>query len=154
MLGYRITSQIADAFDLGVPQKRRRQFIVGVRGDLPGFFPSSLTPPKRTVVGITVGAAIGDLPVVAAGKGFEERAYDLDRRKAHLKRWGKTAKQYLKKVFEVSKARVLTAHRARPHSARDLRDFNRLREGESSAIAMRRGVKFEYPYNKKNFKDR
>ena len=43
-LGYRITSQIADAFDLGVPQKRRRQFIIGVRGDLPGFFPSSLTP--------------------------------------------------------------------------------------------------------------
>jgi len=154
LLGYRITSQIADAFDLGVPQKRRRQFIVGVRGDLPGFFPSSLTPPKRTVVGITVGAAIGDLPVVAAGKGFDEWAYDLDRRKAHLKRWGKTAKRYLKKVLEVSKAERLTAHRARPHSARDLRDFDRLREGESSASAMRRGVEFEFPYSKDNFKDR
>jgi len=154
LLGYRITSQIADAFDLGVPQRRRRQFIVGVRGDLPGFFPSSLTPAKRTVVGVTVGAAIGDLPVVAAGKGFEECAYNLKRRKAHLKRWGKTAKQYVKKVLEVSKTGVLKAHRARPHSARDLRDFDRLREGESSATAMRRGIKFEFPYNKENFKDR
>ena len=154
MLGYRITSQIADAFDLGVPQKRRRQFIIGVRGDLPGFFPSSLPPSKSTVVGVTLGAAIGDLPVIAAGNCLEERAYDLNRRRAHLRRWGKTAKRYLQRVLEISKAETLTAHCARPHSARDLRDFDRLREGESSAVAMRRGVRFEFPYNKENFKDR
>ena len=154
LLGYRITSQIADAVDLGVPQKRRRQFIVGVRGDLPGFFPSSLTPPKRAVVGITLGPAIGDLPMVSAGNGAKERLYDLKRRKAHLRQWGKNAKKYLGKVLEVSKAEMLTAHCARPHSARDLRDFDRLHEGESSATAMRRGVRFEFPYNKDNFKDR
>lgn len=39
LLGYRVVSQVADAFALGVPQKRRRQLIVGVREDLPGFFP-------------------------------------------------------------------------------------------------------------------
>ena len=153
-LGYRITSQIADAFDLGVPQRRRRQFIIGVRGDLPGFFPSSLAPPEKTVVGVTVGAAIGDLPVVRVGNGLEERAYDLDRRKTHLKRWGKAAKHYLKKVLEISRAGALTSHCARPHSERDLRDFDRLGEGETSATAIRRGIRFEFPYNKDNFKDR
>jgi DNA (cytosine-5)-methyltransferase 1 len=155
LLGYRITSQIADAFDLGVPQKRRRQFIVGVRGDLPGFFPDSLAPAKRAVAGLTVGAAIGDLPRVAAGHGSDERAYNLKQRKAHLKRWGNAAKKYLREVLEVSKAAKLTGHRARPHSARDLRDFQRLREGENSATAIRRrAVDFEFPYSKENFKDR
>jgi DNA (cytosine-5)-methyltransferase 1 len=56
--------------------------------------------------------------------------------------------------LEVHRAKLLTAHRARPHSARDLRDFRRLREGENSARAMRRGVTFEFPYDKGSFKDR
>jgi DNA (cytosine-5)-methyltransferase 1 len=43
---------------------------------------------------------------------------------------------------------------ARPHSARDLRDFEKLREGENSKEAMKRGVKFEFPYDKETFKDR
>jgi len=55
---------------------------------------------------------------------------------------------------EVDRAELLTNHIARPHSDRDLRDFARLREGESSAVAMRRGVEFEFPYNKEHFKDR
>jgi DNA (cytosine-5)-methyltransferase 1 len=57
-------------------------------------------------------------------------------------------------VLEVKQAVNLSAHRARPHSERDLRDFKRLKEGESSAEAMRRGVKFEFPYDKTSFKDR
>lgn len=48
----------------------------------------------------------------------------------------------------------LTAHRARPHSERDLRDFALLKEGENSKEAMDRGVEFEFPYDKENFKDR
>jgi DNA (cytosine-5)-methyltransferase 1 len=61
---------------------------------------------------------------------------------------------YLLKVLEVEKSAKLTSHRARLHSERDLRDFARLREGESSAEAMRRGIKFEFPYDKSSFKDR
>jgi DNA (cytosine-5)-methyltransferase 1 len=61
---------------------------------------------------------------------------------------------YLFDVREVKHAASLTAHRARPHSERDLRDFERLEEGESSAEAMRRGVEFEFPYDKSSFKDR
>ena len=155
LLGYRVVAQIADAFALGVPQKRKRQLIVGVHGDVPGFFPSQLAPPPRAFPGTTLGPAIGDLPRLAAASGDEETRYDLDRRRAHLARWGKVSRRYLYGVLEVAHSRDLTAHRARPHSERDLRDFARLHEGESSAVAMRkRHVEFEWPYSKKHFKDR
>ena len=51
LLGYRVVAQVADAFTLGVPQKRKRQLIVGVRGDLPGFFPTDLAPVPRAFPG-------------------------------------------------------------------------------------------------------
>jgi DNA (cytosine-5)-methyltransferase 1 len=154
LLGYRVVAQVADAFALGVPQKRRRQLIVGVRGDLPGFFPTHLAPAPRALPGVTLGAAIGDLPPLASGEGDEGCNYDFALRRAHLAEWGSAARHYLYRVLEIADSPLLTAHRARPHSARDLRDFARLREGESSAQAMRRGVEFEWPYSKAHFKDR
>ncbi len=154
LLGYRVVSQVADAFALGVPQKRRRQLIIGVRGDLPGFFSTQLAPAPRALVGTTLGPAICDLPRLEAGKGAESADYDLARRERHLAYWRKPARNYLYQVCEVTQASKLTAHRARPHSARDLGDFLLLREGENSATAMREGVEFEFPYDKSSFKDR
>ena len=154
LLGYRVVSQVADAFAFGVPQKRRRQLIIGVRGDLPGFFPSELTPAPRAFPGTTLGPALGDLPPLAAGEGEEDCEYDPERRRRHLARWGRVARRYLYRVLEVAEAPMLTAHRTRPHRARDLRDFALLHEGENSAQAMRRGVAFEWPYSKEHFKDR
>ncbi len=154
ILGYQVVSQIAEAFALGVPQKRRRQIIVGVRGDLPGFFPTSLAPAPRAFPGTTLGPAIGDLPRVTAGGGQECCDYDPVRRREHLAKWGKVARRYLFEVLEVRRAESLSAHRARPHSARDLRDFALLREGENCAEAMRLGIEFEFPYDKSSFKDR
>ena len=154
LLGYRVVAQIADAFALGVPQKRRRQLIIGVRADLPGFFPTVIAPAPRAFPGTTLGPAIGDLPRVACGDGAECSDYDLERRRGHLLSWGKVARDYLFKVAEVNRAKSLTAHRARPHSERDLRDFLLLHEGENSAQAMRRGVEFEFPYDKSSFQDR
>ena len=43
-LEYRVHGQIEDAWELGVPQKRRRQLIIGVRNDLPGYFPPETRP--------------------------------------------------------------------------------------------------------------
>jgi DNA (cytosine-5)-methyltransferase 1 len=154
LLGYRVVAQIADAFALGVPQKRRRQLIVGVRGDLPGFFSTQLAPAPRALVGTTLGSAICDLPRLEAGGGVESVDYDFARRERHLAYWRKPARNYLYRVCEVTRASKLTAHRARPHSARDLGDFLLLREGENSATAMREGVEFEFPYDKSSFKDR
>jgi DNA (cytosine-5)-methyltransferase 1 len=153
-LGYRIVPQVADAFALGVPQKRRRQLIIGVREDLPGFFPKALNPAPRALVGTTLGSAIGDLPRLAAGNGNETRDYDVLRRDKYLERHGELARHYLYNVLEIERAERLTAHRARPHSDRDLRDFALLSEGENSAEAMKRGVEFEFPYDKESFKDR
>lgn len=152
--GYRVHGQIEDAWELGVPQKRRRQLIVGVRADLPGYFPLDLKPAPRARSHTLLGAAIGDLPILRADAGENERDYDLKRRTNHLRHDG-NAHDYLFEVLEIERAKKLTSHVARPHSKRDLRDFARLKEGESSAVAMRnRRVRFEFPYDKSSFKDR
>lgn len=153
--GYRVHAQIEDAWELGVPQKRRRQLIIGVRNDLPGYFLPELKPAPRAEPRTWLGAAIGDLPILRAGGGDDERDYDPARRVEHLRHGGSTARNYLFKVLEITRARRLTNHVARPHSERDLRDFQLLREGENSATAMRdRGIAFEFPYDKSTFKDR
>ncbi|MEW6330296.1 MAG: DNA cytosine methyltransferase [Pseudomonadota bacterium] len=155
VLGYRVHSRIEDAWELGVPQKRRRQLIIGVHDRLDGYFPSELTPSPRAKPHTPLGAAICDLPVLHAGGGTDERVYDTARRTQHFRNFGKDARNYLFHVLEVERASMLTNHVARPHSERDLRDFARLREGENSATAMRdRGVEFEFPYDKSSFKDR
>jgi len=153
-VGYRVHAQVEQAWELGVPQKRRRQLIIGVRADLPGYFPTKLTTPKRSLKDMTLGAAIMDLPVLEAGQGEEEREYDLRLREKAIKQYGRHAEKYLYDVLEVKKAKRLTGHRARKHSDRDLRDFAKLKEGQSSANAMRAGIKFEFPYSTDSFKDR
>lgn len=174
-LGYRVHGQIEDACALGIPQKRRRQLIIGVRGDLPGYFLPELRPaprasgppdsgPKRPLSSHpashetsnpTLWDAIGDLPPLHAGEGEDKCEYDFGRRLDHFKHQGATAKRYLCDVLEIDRAFQLTNHVARPHSDRDLRDFALLREGENSAVAMReRGISFEFPYKKTSFTDR
>lgn len=154
-LGYRVHGQIEDAWELGVPQKRRRQLFIGVRADLPGYFIPEIKPSPRAEARILLGATIGDLPIIRAGSGEDERDYDMERRSEHFKQHGEKARNYLVRVLEISHAVKLTNHVARPHNERDLRDFARLREGENSATALRdRNVKFEFPYDKSSFKDR
>jgi DNA (cytosine-5)-methyltransferase 1 len=150
-MGYRVHPQTEKAFDLGVPQKRVRQLIIGTRKDLPNYFPSELKPAPRATELPTLGEALGDLPGLRAGAGEEETQYDMLRRKAHVAKYGK---RYIYQTLEVHRARKLTAHRARPHSERDLGDFSKLREGEHCAQAMKRGEKFDFPYDRENFKDR
>ncbi len=154
-LGYRIQAQVEEAWKLGVPQTRRRQLIIGVRNDIPGYFPGELAPAARTggQLAPKLWDAIGDLPVLAAGAGEDECDYDLARRAAHIAaREG--ARHYLGTILEAEKAAKLTAHRARPHNEKDLRDFACLREGEHSGEAEARGVKMEFLYKRTCFTDR
>jgi len=151
VIGYRVHPQTERAVDLGVPQKRVRQLIIGTRLDLPNYFFGELKAALRAVKSPTLGQAICDLPRLKAGTGEEETDYDIAKRKAHVTKYGK---RYIYQTLEVHRANKLTAHRARPHSARDLRDFEKLREGEHCAQAMRRGVEFEFPYDRGTFKDR
>jgi DNA (cytosine-5)-methyltransferase 1 len=156
-LGYRVQAQVEEAWKLGVPQKRRRQLVIGVRNDLPGYFPSDLEPAARVGVQLATPMlwdAIGDLPPLSAGEGIEERDYDLERRGEFLTKHSERARHYLEGVLEIGRAARLTAHRARPHNDRDLRDFARLREGETADAAIARGEKMEFPYDRSVFLDR
>jgi DNA (cytosine-5)-methyltransferase 1 len=152
-LGFRVHAQVENAEELGVPQKRRRQLIVGVRNDLPGYFIPEMAPAPRAMKGTLLGHALGDLPKLSAGQGCDERPYDYERRERHAKK-DELARNYLGEVLEVDLADRLTNHIARPHSDRDLRDFKKLAEGDNSAKALKRGVMFEFPYDTSSFKDR
>ena len=149
--GYRVHAQIEDCVTLGLPQKRRRQLFIGTRLDFPDYFRGDLKPAPRAPERTSLWEAIGDLPKLKAGGGEETTEYDLELR---LIFQGLNDPRYLLKVLEVRRAESLSSHRARPHSARDLRDFAKLREGENSQEAIRRGVEFEFPYDKETFKDR
>lgn len=71
--GYQVSTVILTAADYGVPQRRDRLFILGVREDLPTPdqwepTPSCAVEPQQTLTGRrlegyeTAGAALGDLP--------------------------------------------------------------------------------------------
>jgi DNA (cytosine-5)-methyltransferase 1 len=136
-LGYRVHPQVEDSFKLGVPQKRHRQLIVGVRLDVPGYFLPELKPAPRARTDTFLGDAIMDLPVLRADDGEDVTEYDFARRREFVCNSSASGHNYLFGVLEVSKADKLTNHVARPHSDRDLRDFARLPEGRTSADMMR-----------------
>lgn len=174
-LGYRVHSSTVCAWHYGVPQKRERQLIIGTTCDLPIFSTNVHVPqiyedpagrvnqrrPKEQRGGrgrprilekpVTLWEAIGDLPPVRAGGGEFEAEYDASRGASHLEAYGK---RYLVDVLQVHRSEALTSHVARPHSERDLRDFDRLREGETSREAIARGEEMEFPYDREQFKDR
>lgn len=157
-LGYRVHSEIIKSWEYGVPQKRQRQLIFGTRLDLP-IFSSHLYMEKTHAFEainklqkiVTLGEAIGDLPSIEAGGGTEIMEYDLSLRNAHIDKY---SSRYVIDVLQIDKSENLTAHKARPHSARDLRDFSRIREGETGAKALLRHVELEAPYDRSTFKDR
>lgn len=160
-LGYRVIPYEVEAWRFGVPQKRMRQLFIGTRRELPLFIPDRYIKHTHAGLGepvteglqspVTLGEAIGDLPELLAGDDQFRRRYLTDLRESHIKRYGK---RYLYEVLQADKADSLTAHTARPHSQRDLRDFLRLREGENSKHAIARGEEMEFPYDRENFKDR
>jgi DNA (cytosine-5)-methyltransferase 1 len=153
-LGYRVVPREEDATKLGVPQNRKRQLFIGIRLDVPGYLAGDLQPAPRAAhwLGVTLGDAIMDLPIVRAPGGAQEMDYDMARRTDHV---GNNHHHYIYRVLEVGRAKKLTAHDSRPHSERDLRDFAKLHEGENCQNAMsKRGIEFEFPYDKESFKDR
>lgn len=160
-IGYRVSAYEVKAWRFGVPQKRMRQLIIGTRRELPIFIPDRYirpthADPDASELGglepaVTLGEAIGDLPEICVGDDRFERTYDKELRRAHVKRYGR---RYTYDVLQAHKAKTLTGHFARAHSQRDIRDFLRLREGETSRQALKRGVEMEFPYDRENFKDR
>ncbi len=158
-IGYRVIPIEINAWEYGVPQKRIRQFFIGTLSDLPIFVPDhliqrthSLDPTENGLAPIvTLGEAIEDLPALNPGDERIIQEYDFHLRNEYLKKY---SGRFLKEVINIDNAKNLTWHCARPHSDRDLRDFARLREGETCRRALARGVTMEFPYDRGSFKDR
>jgi DNA (cytosine-5)-methyltransferase 1 len=158
-IGYRVVPLEVNTWEYGVPQKRIRQLFIGTLTELPVFVAStliqkshSLTPNEDGLAPIvTLGEAIEDLPELKAGDERIVQEYDLRLRKRYL---GKYSDRFLSDVLNVYQAEKLTWHCSRPHNDRDLRDFARLREGETCSRALARGVEMEFPYDRESFKDR
>jgi DNA (cytosine-5)-methyltransferase 1 len=68
-LGYRVDARVLDAYNHGVPQHRRRLFLVGLLEDVPFHWPEP--DPNQN----TLRDAIGDLPIVRGGHRAEVMAY-------------------------------------------------------------------------------
>lgn len=65
-VGYRVRSRVLRAADYGVPQLRRRLFVVAIRSDI-DFAYEFPQPTHDPTTWVTVWDAIGDLPSLAAG---------------------------------------------------------------------------------------
>ena len=158
-IGYRVVPMEVKTWEYGVPQKRVRQLFIGTLIDLPIFDHDTLI--KKThgvnpsIQGlrpiVTLGEAIEDLPILEAGDERIEQNYDVGLRKKYLQKY---SGNFLNDVLNITGAKKLTWHCARPHSDRDLRDFARLNEGETCGRAIARGVVMEFPYDRSSFKDR
>lgn len=71
-IGYNLDSGVLNAADFGVPQNRRRAFILGkLDGD-------SLQLPVGNVKRVTINEAIGDLAFLESGEGREQQAYKYE----------------------------------------------------------------------------
>lgn len=71
-IGYKTSHAILYASDYGVPQHRNRFFIVGNRKNVDFIFPQSLDEI------VTVGDAIGDLPILENGANYSILPYRED----------------------------------------------------------------------------
>ena len=87
LAGYRVTWRVLDAKDYGVPQTRRRIFLVGIRSDLrvAYTFPKPTHGPTSPKPFMTQRDAIGDLPEWPHGKFCPEpfHWYYLSRNRRH-----------------------------------------------------------------------
>ncbi len=70
--GYKLHCEVLNAVDFGVPQNRKRVFIVGVRNDLD----IKWSFPNGNDVKLTIEDGISDLPVVKAGEVILD--YNID----------------------------------------------------------------------------
>ena len=66
-VGYRIVSEVINAWEFGIPQKRIRQIFFGTKKENPEFDFERLINPQKTRE-VTLWEAIGDLPHLKAGQ--------------------------------------------------------------------------------------
>jgi DNA (cytosine-5)-methyltransferase 1 len=113
-LGYTVSSKVLQADHYGVPQTRRRLFIVGNRME------QEIQWPNKTHKGslVTVWQAISDIPIVPHGHRQDEMPY---RSRCKLNDYQRLIRQ--------GAGNVLYNHQTRWHNEQDLEAFAWLPEG-------------------------
>lgn len=74
LAGYRVNCQVLRAEDFGVPQERRRVFIVGIRSDfgIEYEFPTATHSTAGQTKLVTIGDALAGMPLWPKGEYFED----------------------------------------------------------------------------------
>jgi len=81
--GFIPAARVLHAEKFGVPQMRRRAFVIGLRKDLGILSPSF---PKYPMISVNVEQAIGDLPSLKAGEGRDPTHYAVPPQNAYQKK--------------------------------------------------------------------
>jgi DNA (cytosine-5)-methyltransferase 1 len=71
--GYKVSTAVLNAAEYGVPQERKRIFIVGIRNDIdiPYTFPAATHGPKGNQEYVTIGNALEGMPAWPSGEFYE-----------------------------------------------------------------------------------
>ena len=129
-----------DAYDHGVPQRRKRVLIVGVlKGGSPeiandalGFLLEKLrTPLDHTEWIPTFGEAVSDLPALEPSGGVEFGIHPVAANAGEAQGSGRTAYQ----LAMQNGSNIIFNHIARPNNERDIRLYALLKPGEVGADA-------------------
>jgi len=116
-LGYHVTHSVLEATDFGIPQIRKRLFVVASIHELEKPFPSathSVQGEAGDLFGVslercpTIWEAISDLPVLAAGEGEEiqdytrapQNDYQYMLRESGGRLWNHTAMRHSRRIVE------------------------------------------------------
>lgn len=127
-IGYNVYVDILDATNYGVPQIRKRLFIIGTAQELSKPFPSfthTVFNAQQQLFDRTLDRcpslweAISDLPEIEAREGAEEQEYD----KEPLNDYQRTLRLKSEKLFN---------HKAMRHSHRLVRRFSSMKWGDST----------------------
>lgn len=133
-LSYETSSALLDASDFGVPQKRKRYFIVGHKKQSGGFKFDFEKLEKKPVV--SVSEAIADLPKLSNGQMIKETTYRL--RKAPSE-YAKLMRGHLRK------ARQNYVTTSKPHI---VERYKVIGQGENWKAALEKGLLDSYSSTK------
>ena len=134
-LGYETNSAVLNAADFGVPQERKRFFIIGNRHkeNKAGikFDFDSLGKKSR----VNVGDALADLPVLKNGEKIEEQEYKFDAKHPYTKLMRKESTKAMQNLVTESKPHIIDRYKV-------------IKQGENWEAAKRKGLLNTYSSTK------
>lgn len=132
-LGYETNSTVLNAADFGVPQDRKRFFIVGHRLDKGGIkFDFDSLEKQKTV---TVGEALADLPSLNNGDKVHEHDYKHEAKHPYTEIMRKKSKTALQNLVTENKPHIIDRYRV-------------IKQGENWEAAKRNGLLNTYSSTK------